>query len=107
MHPGLTGAPELTPGCPPSPAPTAAPAGQTQPTRVVRLLAEETVERQVLEAQRRKLEAGEVPTAGANGAGAAAAGGASGSGAGGGEAEAPALAEVDAGMLLRVYEAIK
>lgn len=68
----------------PSPAPPPACAGQTQPTRVVRLLADDSVERCILEVQRRKLERGEVP---------------------GGDAAGPAsaLADVDAGMLLHVY----
>lgn len=34
-------------------------AGQTKPTRVIRLLAEDTIERSVLHIQRRKLENGE------------------------------------------------
>ena len=61
-------------------------AGQTQPTRVVRLLAEDTVDACLLDVQRRKLESGEVAVAGSEG---------------------PTLAEADAGMLLSVYEAIK
>lgn len=66
----------------------------------------------MLEAQRRKLEAGDgAPTPGGPGAGGGGAqdagGSGAGTGAGGAEPEVPALAEVDAGMLLRVYEAIK
>eukprot|EP00887_Chlorella_sp_A99_P005493 scaffold1.g5493.t1 len=56
--------------------------GQARPTRVVRILACDTVESQVLEVQRRKVESG-----------------------------APAAelgaAEMDAGMLLQVYEAVR
>jgi E3 ubiquitin-protein ligase SHPRH len=63
--------------------------GQARPTRVVRLLAEGTVERCILEIQRRKLENGEAAPDGEAGA------------------AAGALAEVDAGMLLSVYEQVK
>jgi hypothetical protein len=48
----------------------------------VRLLAERSVEGEVLEAQRRKLESGEVPS------------------------ETP-LAEADAGLIISIYEAVK
>lgn len=50
---------------------------------MVRLLAEHSVESAVLEVQRRKLEGGEVTAA-----------------------DSP-LAELDAGMLLSIYEAVK
>ena len=35
--------------------------GQTKPTRVIRLLAQDTVEARILDTQRRKLESGEAP----------------------------------------------
>lgn len=55
---------------------------QTKPTRVVRLLAADSVEAAVLEVQRRKQEAGEVPAD-------------------------SLVGEVDPGMVLQVYDAIK
>ena len=56
--------------------------GQTRPTRVIRLLARDTVDEQILEIQRRKLESGDAPAD-------------------------TSAAELDAGTLLRVYEQIK
>lgn len=56
--------------------------GQTKPTRVIRLLAEDTIERSVLHIQRRKLENGE-------------------------DAGEAALQEVDPGVLLQLYEEMK
>ncbi len=52
--------------------------GQTRPTRVIRLLAEDTVEAQVLEVQQRKQDKGEAPAD-------------------------RHIAEVDQGLLLRIY----
>lgn len=76
--------PSLNPGLEAQAAARICRLGQTKPTRVVRLLAQDSVEKQVLEVQRRKLERGDVPESGAT-----------------------ALADVDAGMLLQIYEAVK
>lgn len=74
--------PSLNPGLEAQAAARICRLGQTHPTRVVRLLAQDTVERPLLEVQRRKVERGE-------------------------DGGSATLADVDAGVILNVWEAIK